>query len=365
MTVVMEATYAQKREALLQYYNQGIKPVDPRQPIAEELAQEMVRQLKLYGIPKDAKIGVFDTFLTLTLTLIEHGYNNIVYLENDHKNLTQSQARYYNTIKGGCAKLGVTYYFPPMNNYKRCDMDFDVIIGNPPFQDSKHDAKKNSLWKQFIDFSWDRCTVLSLIVPASFTSPAARFEEVKPYLKHLSFNVKKHFPGVGVQFCRFVLDKNHVGPCTIESYQGDIFELDLSTQTGVPETVTPQLIEDANSIFLNTRVWQKTCEYHTQQKKKFADDGVIDVIHGAKVLKTNLQHSNNSKIRVQCPTTKHPIFTVIQNVGLSQTHIWTEVDSVSEGEELCEWLNSEKVQKVLRQYKWANMYYPQTIKQLG
>jgi len=365
MTTVIAPTYAQKRQALMQYYKQGVKPVDPRQPIAEDLAQEMVQQLKLYGIPKDAKIGVFDTFLTLTLTLIEHGYNNIVYLENTHTNLTTNQEKYYTTIEKGCAKLNVTYYVPPMNNYKRCNMDFDVIIGNPPFQDSKHDAKKNSLWKQFVDFSWDRCTVLSLIVPASFTSPAVRFEEVKPYLKHLSFNVKKHFPGVGVQFCRFVLDKNHVGPCTIESYQGDIFELDLSTQTGIPETITPQLIEDANSIFLNTRVWQKTCEYHTQQKKKFSDDGVIDVIHGAQVLKTNFQHPNNEKIRVQCPTTKHPVFTVIQNTGLSQTHIWTEVDSVEEGEELCERLNSDKVQKVLRQYKWANMYYPQTIKQLG
>ena len=98
------------------------------------------------------------------------------------------------------------------------------------------------------------------------------------------FQCQKHFPGVGVQFCRFVLDKNHIGPATIESHQGDIFKLDLSTQTGVPETVTPQLIEDAKSIFLNTRVWEKTCEYHTQQKKKFSDTGAIDVIHGAKVL---------------------------------------------------------------------------------
>lgn len=365
MTTAPAATYAQKREALMQYYKQGIKPVDPRQPIAEDLAQEMVKQLKSYGIPKDAKIGVFDTFLTLTLTLIEHGYTNIVYLESTHTNLTPEQEKYYTTIEKGCAKLNVTYYVPPMNNYERSNMHFDVIIGNPPFQNSGHTAKKDSLWKKFIDFSWERCTILSLIVPASFTSPAARFEEVKPYIKYLSFNVKKHFPGVGVQFCRFVLDKNHIGPATIESYKGDIFKLDLSTQTGVPETVTPQLIEDAKSIFLNTRVWEKTCEYHTQNKKKFSDTGAVDVIHGAKVLKANFQHPNNSKIRVQCPTTKHPVFTVVQNKGLSQTHIWTEVNSIEEGEALCKWLNSEKVQKVLRRYKWSNMYYHQTIKQLG
>ena len=50
MTAVIEASYAQKREALLSYYKQGIKPIDPRQPIAEDLAQEMVQQLSLIHI---------------------------------------------------------------------------------------------------------------------------------------------------------------------------------------------------------------------------------------------------------------------------------------------------------------------------
>ena len=363
MTTISLNPYEKLRIKARKDFKEGVKPVDGRQPIPDELALTMIQEL---DVPKDSVIGVCDAFLILTSHLRECGFTNIVVLENVHKGLTSLQEKYYNSVKSVCDNsTGITYYVPPRNNYNRCDMKFDVIIGNPPYQDSNHDAKKNSLWKQFVDFSWDNCDILSFIVPASFTSPAARFEEVKPYIKHLSFNVKKHFPGIGVQFCRFVLDKNHIGPCTIESYQGDVFELDLSTQTGVPETITPQLIEDAKSIFLNNRVWEKTCEYHTQQKKKFANDGSIDVIHGAKVLKTNIEHPNNAKIRVQCPTTKHPVFTVIKDMGLSQTHIWTEVNSMAEGEELCDWLNSDKVQKVLRQYKWSNMYYPQTIKQLG
>ena len=128
------ATPAQKREALRNYYQQGIKPVDGRQPIPEDLALLMVQELKDNNVPVDALIGVHDTFLTLTLTLIEYGFTNIVLMENIHKNLTSLQEKYYNTIEKGCDKIGVTYYVPPMNNYNRCDMDFDVVIGNPPFQ---------------------------------------------------------------------------------------------------------------------------------------------------------------------------------------------------------------------------------------
>lgn len=242
---------------------------------------------------------------------------------------------------------------------------FDVIIGNPPYQDSSHSATKESLWKRIFNTSWEVSNQVSFIVPASFTSPAERFQQIKPYLKFVSFNVKHHFPGVGVQFCRFVVDKNHSGPCTIESHTGERFEVNMEDHICLPETITPELIEKSKSIFTNTRKWEKTCEYHTQQKKKFDDNGSIEVIHGAKVLHTNLDHPNNSKIRVHCPTTKHPIFTVIEGVGLSQTHIWTEVSSKEEGEALCEKLNSSEVQDILRQYKWANIYFPQIIKQLG
>ena len=88
-------------------------------------------------------------------------------------------------------------------------MQFDVIIGNPPFQNDKNDAGTGSLWKQFVDFldfvlkkSHD-CTCKNGI-----TSPAARFEEVSAYQKHLSFNVKMHFQlSVDFNICQYFLGK--------------------------------------------------------------------------------------------------------------------------------------------------------------
>ena len=76
----------------------------------------------------------FDTFMILSTHLKEAGYTNLVLLENLHKNLTSLQTEYYNAVKQVCENSNIKYYVPPMNNYSRCEMDFDVIIGNPPFR---------------------------------------------------------------------------------------------------------------------------------------------------------------------------------------------------------------------------------------
>jgi len=212
------ATLSQKCEALRNYYQQGIKPVDGRQPIPEDLALLMVQELKDNNVPVDALIGVHDTFLTLTLTLIEYGFTNIVLMENIHKNLTSLQEKYYNTIEKGCDKIGVTYYVPPMNNYNRCDMDFDVVIGNPPYQSGngsgdKRGSATNPLWweitKQSVSLLKDG-GILSFITPTNILSGGDIFtsyvfgSDRKVDLRAVDFSADDHFKGVGTQICRWV-----------------------------------------------------------------------------------------------------------------------------------------------------------------
>ena len=189
-------TLFQKREALRVHYKNGLKPVDGRRPISEELSQQMVQELIDLGISKDSKIGVIDTFLTLTLTLIEHGFTNIVVLENDHKNLTSDQERYYNIIKKGCETLGVVYYVPPMNNYNRCDMKFDVIIGNPPY--------KGQLHLEFLKLALEKSDYVSFIHPSGWLTRNEKSIE-KDVKKLLEGRLKSLtiFNGVPVFKCEF------------------------------------------------------------------------------------------------------------------------------------------------------------------
>ncbi len=125
--------YEVARYSFRKNFSEGIKPVDGRQPIPDELALQIIQELEDFGVTKDSLIGVHDAFLILTTHLIEAGYRNIVVLESYHGSLTEAQEKYYNSIKSVCGNSGIKYYIPPPNTYSRCAMRFDVIIGNPPY----------------------------------------------------------------------------------------------------------------------------------------------------------------------------------------------------------------------------------------
>ncbi len=210
------ADYNALREVFRTNFRQGIKPVDTRQPIPDELALAMIQEL---DVPKDSVIGVFDAFLILTTHLKEQGFTNIVVLENVHKGLTSLQEKYYNTVKSVCDNSdSITYYVPPMNNYNRCDMKFDVIIGNPPYQSGNGSGDKrcsatNPLWwqitKQSVSLLKDG-GILSFITPTNILSGGDIFtsyvfgSDRKVDLRTVDFSADDHFKGVGTQICRWV-----------------------------------------------------------------------------------------------------------------------------------------------------------------
>ena len=214
---VTEASLFLKREALRQFFNQGIKPVDGRQPIPEEIAQDMVQELVEFDVPKDALIGVVDSFMILTLVLQEHGFTNIVLLENTYTNLTPLHETYYNTIKGACEKIGVKYYVPPMNNYSRCDMKFDVVIGNPPYQSpnsggSLRGSSNSALWWKISKQSLGLLKsngLISYVTPSTIVSGGDGFTTLflganrKYDLKKVDFSANDYF-NVGIPICRWV-----------------------------------------------------------------------------------------------------------------------------------------------------------------
>ena len=361
MTTISLNPYEKLRIKARKDFKEGVKPVDGRQPIPDEVALAMIQEL---DVPKDSIIGVYDAFLILTSHLRERGFTNIVVLENVHKGLTSLQEKYYNSVKTVCDNSnGITYYVPPMNNYNRCDMKFDVIIGNPPYQNGKHNSTTNSLWKEFLDRAYEMADVVSLVLPDIALAPPT-FSKYKNNITKVDVDIKKYFKGIGSGFCRLVIDKNPSDSLTIMTSCDEIV-VPIGSLNCVPNNFTKEILEDMKKYLTGSRDWNLTYEYESR-KNIFCDDGKYDVLHTTKngVFKTNVHHPNNDLIRVSVDVSGNPKFHFVKDMGLTQSHYWTVFDSEEEAKKYVEWGNSEEIQSFLKKVKWGGMNSALIIKNL-
>ena len=234
--------YDALREVFRKNFREGIKPVDGRQPIPDEVAITMIQEL---DVPKDSVIGVFDSFLILTTHLKEQGFTNIVVLESVHTGLTSLQEKYYNTVKNVCDNSdAITYYVPPMNNYNRCDMNFDVVIGNPPYSDRSSDSSNNkSLDSVFFSKAVEISNFSQMIIRAkhfadersSFRRELFKSGKVSKisYLDSKLFNIYQE-----IITCIVTYDANHSGP-TIVEYKGGIVREENLTEDSLVFVTSP------------------------------------------------------------------------------------------------------------------------------
>ena len=139
-------------------------------------------------------------------------------------------------------------------------MKFDVIVGNPPYQESKEHGKKvtgnGALWVKFTLKSIELCKdngYVAFIIPDSWTAPTydlmgSRKSIFNDYFKkynltHVNFNVKKHFAGVGTDPSAFVLKKDSNYVTTNVVTPNEKFNIDITNISFITR--------DVNSIALS------------------------------------------------------------------------------------------------------------------
>jgi hypothetical protein len=246
-------------------------------------------------------------------------------------------------------------------------MKFDYIIGNPPYQDATHKAKTSSLWKKFLEQCFELSTnTVSLIIPASFTSPSTLFAKYKRHLKKLDLTVKKHFKGVGSSFCMITLTKEEQPTCEVVS-DGGTYQIDFTDWDCVPSYLDDEIMSLVDKYFIGESLGWKTSYEYDQRKKYISDtEGSIEILHSTRSLWTDHSHPNNDKIRVYCTSTNGTKFGICPpGKGLSQLYIWTEVSSLEYAETLVQKLNTPEVSKLLKVFQYSNMNYPKIIDKLN
>ena len=245
-------------------------------------------------------------------------------------------------------------------------MRFDVVVGNPPYQESGHKAKTSSLWKVFLNKADELCDgVISLIIPASFCSPTKLFSQYKNRLSVLDFTAKDYFKGVGSSFVRIRLERDEQEFCRVITNSGE-YQLDLSKWDCVSSSLNDELMSLIDKYFdmdSDTK-WKVSYEYD-QRKDCIIPDGDIEILHSTKVLYTNQDHPNNHLIRVFCTITNGTKFNICEpGTGLSQNNIWMTCNNMEEARELVDELNQPDIQKLLKAFQFSNMNYYQIINKL-
>jgi hypothetical protein len=158
------------------------------------------------------------------------------------------------------------------------DMKFDLVIGNPPYQNT-HAAKRWPLWHEFVIKSKELSNShVALVTPNSWIGAGSSDAKAAIWGSIVCCNlaIDQHF-NVGSTFSYFVLDINHsTSTFTVKTAKETL--VIPRTQNWIPSNVT-QLAIDINHKFFTTETFEfQRGECHSSNKSNFSTTG-YEVFH--------------------------------------------------------------------------------------
>lgn len=133
------------------------------------------------------------------------------------------------------------------------DMQFDVIVGNPPYQldDGGFGTSAAPIYNKFVDQAKALDPrLLTMVIPARWFSGGKGLDEFRQSMLTDSrlrsiddyLNASDVFPGVGLKggVCYFLWDRDNPGPCRVTTHFKD----------EPPSTATRKLLEDGLDVFI-------------------------------------------------------------------------------------------------------------------
>ena len=143
----------------------------------------------------------------------------------------------------------------------KTDMKFDVVVGNPPYQDGTRDDQANKLWPLFVNKSYKLLNnngYIAMITPNGWMQPTADigkgtgvnalsifndiFKENNLILANIDSELirEKYFKGVGSTFSYYVMQKClYSGTTEFITSTGSIY-VDISTINSLPKITSKE-----------------------------------------------------------------------------------------------------------------------------
>jgi hypothetical protein len=266
--------------------------------------------------------------------------------------------------------------------WEEINMKFDVIVGNPPYQKPKSDSRMGSrgaseLWAEFVNKGLSLLKDnghFAFIHPNAWRKPEDRNDFWKlltqdNQMEKLVMSSGKgdlDWFGIGVRVDYYILQKKAKYKNTVVvDHEGITHNLDLAEFDWLPNYAIDeiaQLLGKGTSVLYNTF-------YHTQKKHSdtLTKDYKYPVVHtinksglGIKYFDRLQEHDTThygvAKVLLNQNELQYPYNDHNGEYGMSQLTFGIAISSEEEGEEIIEFLNSNKGKRLIASTKW-NTYY--------
>ena len=291
-----------------------------------------------------------------------------------------------NSVKGEFLDLPVT-----LDIYKESiDMKFDVVVGNPPYQENNDNGKskgggKNvirgygSFVKHGLELTKQNGTLLYIIPQGWEVNSNALWKMLTneysiDYINNNNESLQKHFNGVGSTFCVIIAsNKKYSGVTYVESF-GNV---NLNQIPTLPDSGDINMFSNVMEIFSKQGKKLKFCTDSTfHYQKKSTKENVK--LNGDEEYCYPIKHTSSKTFFSRVIHPKQNVMKVIVSdsgylspymdsgvYGVTQHSPYMLVSSEEEGNKIVEFLKSENIEELLKITKKSGFFNMNVINSLS
>jgi hypothetical protein len=171
-------------------------------------------------------------------------------------------------------------YFEDALGLNKVDMKFDIVVGNPPYQETRGASKGTAIWHHFVETSLSLLKTggyLTLIHPPGWRAPKGQFKVIGDILKNLEiihltlcdYNKGNQIFNVGTAFDFYTLKNipNNNTKCALKDVEGNINYVDISKLPFIPNVQINKFLNLLPSSPNESRVnFLGNSSYHSQRE---------------------------------------------------------------------------------------------------